>query len=161
MCTRAKWYSRNKRKLCWVKDTRLIDWLGSRKTRPARERRKSKLTCIRARRLIWVSSLVNGKPLIYEGGSSGFESRLIHYHPDTSVYGPLKDEEQRSRSQVHATTAHRQAAKRNKGPMRGCQPEPLHGKKSGTYVLVAQLVRASDCGSEGRGFEARTAPIKT
>lgn len=27
-------------------------------------------------------------------------------------------------------------------------------------VLVAQLVRASDCGSEGRGFESHLAPHK-
>jgi hypothetical protein len=27
-------------------------------------------------------------------------------------------------------------------------------------VIVAQLVRASDCGSEGRGFETRLSPRK-
>jgi hypothetical protein len=27
-------------------------------------------------------------------------------------------------------------------------------------VIVAQLVRASDCGSEGRGFETRLSPFK-
>ncbi len=27
-------------------------------------------------------------------------------------------------------------------------------------VIVAQLVRASDCGSEGRGFEPRLSPLK-
>ena len=27
-------------------------------------------------------------------------------------------------------------------------------------VIVAQLVRASDCGSEGRGFESHLSPIK-
>ena len=27
-------------------------------------------------------------------------------------------------------------------------------------VVVAQLVRASDCGSEGRGFESHLPPIK-
>ena len=27
-------------------------------------------------------------------------------------------------------------------------------------VIVAQLVRASDCGSEGRGFESRLSPQK-
>ena len=27
-------------------------------------------------------------------------------------------------------------------------------------VVVAQLVRASDCGSEGRGFESRLPPVK-
>ena len=27
-------------------------------------------------------------------------------------------------------------------------------------VIVAQLVRASDCGSEGRGFETRLSPLK-
>jgi hypothetical protein len=27
-------------------------------------------------------------------------------------------------------------------------------------VIVAQLVRASDCGSEGRGFESHHSPIK-
>ena len=26
-------------------------------------------------------------------------------------------------------------------------------------VIVAQLVRASDCGSEGRGFETRLSPL--
>lgn len=28
-------------------------------------------------------------------------------------------------------------------------------------VIVAQLVRASDCGSEGRGFETRLSPKST
>jgi hypothetical protein len=28
-------------------------------------------------------------------------------------------------------------------------------------VIVAQLVRASDCGSEGRGFETRLSPKKS
>ena len=28
-------------------------------------------------------------------------------------------------------------------------------------VIVAQLVRASDCGSEGRGFEPRHSPFQT
>ncbi len=28
-------------------------------------------------------------------------------------------------------------------------------------VIVAQLVRASDCGSEGRGFETRLSPRNT
>lgn len=28
-------------------------------------------------------------------------------------------------------------------------------------VIVAQLVRASDCGSEGRGFETRLSPLKS
>lgn len=27
-------------------------------------------------------------------------------------------------------------------------------------VIVAQLVRASDCGSEGRGFEPRLSPLR-
>ena len=27
-------------------------------------------------------------------------------------------------------------------------------------VIVAQLVRASDCGSEGRGFETHHSPLK-
>ena len=27
-------------------------------------------------------------------------------------------------------------------------------------VIVAQLVRASDCGSEGRGFESHLSPLK-
>lgn len=27
-------------------------------------------------------------------------------------------------------------------------------------VLVAQLVRASDCGSEGRGFESHFSPVR-
>ena len=27
-------------------------------------------------------------------------------------------------------------------------------------VIVAQLVRASDCGSEGRGFEPRLSPLE-
>ena len=33
---------------------------------------------------------------------------------------------------------------------------PLHSQNQ--MVVVAQLVRASDCGSEGRGFEPRFPP---
>ena len=32
-----------------------------------------------------------------------------------------------------------------------CEPKQM--------VIVAQLVRASDCGSEGRGFETRLSPL--
>ena len=34
-------------------------------------------------------------------------------------------------------------------------------KLFGYMVVVAQLVRASDCGSEGRGFEPRLPPFRT
>ena len=36
---------------------------------------------------------------------------------------------------------------------------PLHSLSEGSFMVdVAQLVRASDCGSEGRGFESHLPP---
>ena len=35
---------------------------------------------------------------------------------------------------------------------------PIFAPHLQNMVIVAQLVRASDCGSEGRGFETRLSP---
>ncbi len=37
---------------------------------------------------------------------------------------------------------------------------PLH-RKSKKMVRIAQLVRASDCGPEGRGFETHSSPFQS
>ena len=46
------------------------------------------------------------------------------------------------------------------GYKKGYTFAPLKRKSTTKMVSLAQLVRASDCGSEGRGFDPHTSPSK-